>query len=281
VDPAHSLGDVLDHDVRASARTIADGPENLHVRHLDSSSALASLRRRTSAAIDAMFARAVGTSTIDLSHDRQVLHGLLDLAPPGLDELAAIIDVIRVLDSESSAHTIVMDTAPTGHAVRLLEMPELVQDWVKALMAILLKYQPVTGIGDLGSALLEISQAITRLRTLLTDRQRTSFIVVTRPAAMPLAETRRLLRTLSQMRIHVPVLVVNAAGAGDCSRCRRIASRQRVEVRSTSETARSAGVKTVIVAPAVVPPPTGIPALARWRTAWRAVVSSRSNARVP
>jgi arsenite-transporting ATPase len=281
VDPAHSLGDVLALGDQTSAGTVANGPENLRVRHLDSSGALASLRQRSSAAIDAMFARATGTSAINLSHDRQVLHGLLDLAPPGLDELAAIIDVIRVLDSETPVQVTVMDTAPTGHAVRLLEMPELVQAWVKALMMILLKYQPVTGMGDLGSALLEISQGITRLRTLLTDRQRTSFIVVTRPAGVPLAETRRLLRTLAKLRVHVPALVVNAAGAGECSRCRRVAAQQRVDARSTGHAAHSAGVATMIVAPAVVPPPTGVRALSAWRTAWRHVALSRSHVRVP
>jgi arsenite-transporting ATPase len=278
VDPAHSLGDVLERKVGDSARPVAGGPKNLRVGHLDPSSALASLRRRTSSAIDAMFVREAGRSAIDLSHDRRVLQGLLDLAPPGLDELAAIIEVIQVLDADASPEMIVMDTAPTGHAVRLLEMPELAQDWVKALMAILLKYQPVTGIGDLGAALLEISQGITRLRSLLTDRARTGFVVVTRPAAVPLAETRRLLRTLSRMRIHVPALVVNAAGAGDCSRCRRVAVQQQAAVRSTIQAARSVGATTILVTPAVVPPPTGMRALSLWRSAWRSVTASRSHA---
>ena len=66
-----------------------------------------------------------------------------------------------------------IDTAPTGHALRLLEMPALVHDWVKALMAILLKYQPVVGVGDLGAVLLRLSQGLGRLRELLNDPART------------------------------------------------------------------------------------------------------------
>ena len=72
------------------------------------------------------------------------MRDLLELAPPGIDELAAIIDVTETLGVNAGARRdlIVVDTAPTGHALRLLEMPALVHDWVKAIMAILLKYQP-------------------------------------------------------------------------------------------------------------------------------------------
>ena len=71
-------------------------------------------------------------------------------------------------------------------------MPALVHDWVKAVMAILLKYQPVIGVGELGAVLLRLSQGLGRLRALLTDPARTRFVVVTRPAALPRAETVRL-----------------------------------------------------------------------------------------
>ena len=198
------------------------------------------------------------------------MHGLLDLAPPGLDELAAILDVTRLLDRAGAAHElIVMDSAPTGHAVRLLQMPELVQDWVKALMAIILKYQSLTGIGELGSALLELSQAIRRLRELMADPQRTSFVVVTRLADVPFAETKRLLATLSALRIHVPAIVVNAVGAGDCRRCRRDNADQDLALKATTRVAGSRRITRLLVAPAVVPPPTGIQSLARWRKTWQ------------
>ncbi len=138
IDPAHSLGDVLDLEITDAARTVPRGPRNLRVRHLDASIALTSLRQRCSRAIDALFVRAASASSFDVSHDRRVMQGLLDLAPPGLDELAAMLDVINLLDLERTGprgELIVIDTAPTGHAVRLLEMPELVQGWVKVLMA--------------------------------------------------------------------------------------------------------------------------------------------------
>ena len=129
----------------------------------------------------------------------------------------------------------VIDSAPTGHALRLLEMPGLAHDWVKALMAILLKYQSVVGVGGLGEVLLRLSQGLRRLRALLTDPARTTFVAVTRPAALPHAETLRLVRRLRAASISVPAVVVNAMGAGTCTRCAR---ESRVQQRELTMLAR-------------------------------------------
>ena len=166
------------------------------------------------------------------------MQGLVDLAPPGVDELMAMSDVIASLDltnAKGAYDVIVVDTAPTGHAMRLLEMPALVQNWTQALMRILLKYQPVTGVGALGEALLRLSRGMGRLRAILQDRSAAEFIVVTRAAGLPRAETERLLAGLRRLRVPVSRVIVNAVTAGTCSRCRRIA---RVEHREIGAIAR-------------------------------------------
>ena len=156
-------------------------------------------------------------------------HGLMDLAPPGLDELVAILEVTSLMVGEGSRtwDQIVIDTAPTGHALRLLEMPALVQDWTHALMRIVLKYQPVVGAGNLGQLLLTLSKQIGALRDLLVDRSLTQFVLVTRAAALPRAETVRFLAALSSLGITVPAVVVNAVGRGGCGACRRAAVAER------------------------------------------------------
>jgi arsenite-transporting ATPase len=270
-DPAHSLADVLDGPVSDAPRLLPGGPGNLRVRQLDSARAFESVRRRYSAAIDALFDKVAGGSAFDAAHDRRVMHGLLDLAPPGIDEVAAVVEVTGLLDGTSGGgryDVIVMDTAPTGHAVRLLEMPALVQGWVKALMSIVLKYQPVAGVGDLGVPLLQMSRGISRLRALIADPVKTSFVVVTRAGAMPLAETTRLLRTLRRLRVGVPSVIVNAAGAGECSRCRRALAREARGLGAIRAAARAAGVDCVILAPAKLPAPVGRRELSEWRTQW-------------
>jgi arsenite-transporting ATPase len=245
------------------------GSANLEVREIDAAREFRDVRVRYASAIDSLFDRlSRGSSAnvgIDAGHDRQVMQGLIDLAPPGIDELAAVIDVIEALESNPS-RIVVMDTAPSGHALRLLEMPEVVQDWTKALMSILLKYQPVAGLGEFGVVLLRLSQGIGRLRALLTDGRRTSFVVVTRAAALPREETTRLIRRLHALNIHVPAAIVNMVGRGVCKRCRlETAAEEREIARLERALPRH---MHVLLAPAELPPPHGPRPLRRWQRAW-------------
>ena len=271
-DPAHSLADVFGLPISDVARVVRGGSANLEVREIDAAREFRDVRARYASAINSLFDRlARGSSAgvgVDAGHDREVMQGLIDLAPPGIDELAAVIDVIEALES-SATRIIVMDTAPSGHALRLLEMPAVAQDWTKALMSILLKYRPVAGVGEFGAVLLKLSQGLGRLRALLTDRQRTSFVVVTRAAALPREETVRLIRRLRALKIHVPATIVNAVGRGACKRCRLEAETERLEIgRLERALPRST---EMVMAPAELPPPHGPGALRRWQRAWIAL----------
>jgi arsenite/tail-anchored protein-transporting ATPase len=276
-DPAHSLGDVLAAPISDAPGALPDGPPNLTVREFDAAHAFRVVRQRYATAIDHWFDRLVrgapGSVGVDASLDRRVMHGLMDLAPPGIDELTAVIDVIDALEERHAggADIVVMDTAPSGHALRLLEMPQLAQDWARALMSILLKYQPVTGVGELGAVLLRISQGLGRLKALLTDPAKTSFIAVTRAATLPREETARLLQRLAAMHVDVPVVIVNAVGRGTCARCRAAAGDEQRQVRRMqrfrSNTRRES--IPVAVAPAELPPPRGLAALLKWHSSWR------------
>jgi arsenite/tail-anchored protein-transporting ATPase len=268
-DPAHSLGDVLQEAVADDPRPIQGGPANLSVRELDPSRGFAALRDRFARGIEDVMRRVGGSAG-----DRQVLHDLLALAPPGVDELVAIVEVIETLDADAGQATfdlIVVDTAPTGHALRLLEMPALVHGWVKAVMSILLKYQPVIGVGDLGAALLRLSRGLGRLRALLTNAARTRFFVVTRAAALPRAETGRLLARLDAAGIAAPIVVVNAVGAGTCPRCRSEDAREYKEISALARgvPAVRGTSRSLILAPATLPPPSGWRDLRSFFGQWR------------
>jgi arsenite-transporting ATPase len=268
-DPAHSLGDVLGVPLGDAPRQVAGAPANLQARELNALARFASMKARYGEAIDGLFERLVRTSGLDVSADRQAMRDLMELAPPGLDELVALVEVSEALESGSGTEPlVVLDTAPTGHALRLLEMPALVHDWVKALMAILLKYQPVTGAGDLGSMLVEMSRGLGRLRARLSDPSRTAFVAVTQPAMLPVAETARLLKRLRALRIRVPAVVVNAVGAGTCKRCVSVLRDQRRALTAIRSASRRGGSHTVIIAPAQTPPPNGPSALRDWRRTW-------------
>jgi arsenite/tail-anchored protein-transporting ATPase len=268
-DPAHSLGDAFGTTLGDRQRAIAPDRPNLHVRELDASLRFAALRQHYAQAVESLFAR-IGRSSVDLTHDRRVLAGLFEFSPPGIDELVAVSEVAeRVMDSRAGDDDlIILDLAPTGHALRLLETPALVQDWAKALMRIVLKYQAVAGIGALGASLLALSKSLGGLRALLADTERCQFVVVTRAASLPHAETTRLLDDLAWMRIQVPAVIVNATGRGACARCRADEARAARELRAIVETAGASGVG-VIVTPEQVPPPSGHAELEAWAATWR------------
>lgn len=269
-DPAHSIGDVLGKPVGDTPAPVSGGPSNLHVRELDAARAFDAFRDEYRSAIDDVFVR-ISRGAVTMQHDRRVLHDLLDLAPPGLDEIVAVLGAMDLI-LPGAYDSLIVDTAPTGHALRLLETPATVQNWVKALMTIVLKYQPVIGVGELGAALLRLSQRLSAFRKLLEDPRETSFVIVTRLAALPIAETLRLQNSLAKLHLQIPVVIVNAAGAGTCTRCRRSGRAQKRHLSEVVRSLRRGSRKVpVIAAPAVVPPPLGVTALAAWMRTWRSV----------
>ena len=269
-DPAHSLGDVLSSQIADRPGRVRGAPPNLLVREMDAGRVFETVRVQYASAVDHLFDRLSGTSSFDVSHDRSVMHGLIDLAPPGLDELAAIVEITAEVARPGDQLTII-DTAPTGHALRLLEMPALIHDWIKALMAILLKYHAVVGLGELGTMLVDLSKGLGKLRHLLADKTRTHFIIVTRAAALPRAESERLLRRLRRLDVDVPVIITNAVGRGTCTRCAKASAAERRELGAIERIAASSREpRALVVAAARIPPPHSPASLRAWqRSGWR------------
>ena len=95
--------------------------------------------------------------------------------------------------------TIIVDTAPTGHFLRLLDLPKTAGEWVREFMRILLRYRELVPAGSLGEELLRASRALHALEeTLHSDRR--AVIVVTRPERIVVAETQRLIAELQTAR---------------------------------------------------------------------------------
>ena len=270
-DPAHSLGDVFGEPFDDHPRSPAEGPANLVVREIDAASGLAQFRDRYVASVDAAFDR-ITRAAFGASGDAQAFHRLIDLAPPGIDEVIAIADVASALAARPPAFDlIVSDTAPTGHALRLLQTPAILREWVQALMTLLLKYREIVAAGSLGGLLVELSKRLRGLEQWLTDHGRTRFVVVTRGDAMSRAESVRLMKTLRTLDVRASAVIVNAAGAGACGRCRRIRAAQTAEVARLRRDLGRRGHYAIIETPAEAPPPHGVAALAAWSRRWRRI----------
>ena len=255
-DPAHSLADVLDtplgDDERPVLRADFRSRSGLRARELDAAAAFEAWRgRRRDEVGGALGAFASGEG-------KAVVDRLLEITPPGLDELVALS---ALLDAPQSDGLVIVDTAPAGHALRLLESPEMALEWDHALLAILLKYRGAVGLGDTAAELVGLSRSLKRLIALLRDPQRARFVAVTRAAELPRRQTVRALRELRRLSIAVPAIVVNAVAACSCGG-QGDADGELSRLRD-----RFAGV--IYTAPAVYPPPRGTDTLARWARSWQ------------
>ncbi|HEV2855546.1 MAG TPA: ArsA family ATPase [Thermoanaerobaculia bacterium] len=245
-DPAHSIADVLEIPLGDDERPVLGAPQNLRARELDATRAFDAWRERHAGKVG----EAMGAFTSEGVGD------LLDLTPPGLDELIALSTLLdTVIDptvgGERPYDLVVVDTAPTGHALRLLEMPDLALSWDHYLLSLLLKYREAVGLGDLAAELVQLSRSLKRLDALLRDPDRTRFVAVTRAAELPRRETVRLLESLEKLSIAVPAVIVNAV-APDGEK----PPRERF------------GRCDIIEAPAAFPPPRGVRRLAEWVRTW-------------
>ena len=268
MDPAHSLGDVFGAALGDHPAVVPGGPPNLHVREIDAAAEMNRFREKYVAAVDDAFAKIARSA----GGDQAAFRELIDLAPPGIDEVIAVADVAEALtESKRRYDVIVTDTAPTGHALRLLQTPAVLRDWTMALMAILLKYREVVGAGTLAALLVQLSKRLRGLQEILRDPAQTRFVVVTRAAALPTAESAELLESLGSLGITVQAVIVNALGAGSCARCRAASRAQAVEVERLRRGPGAGRGYAIIEAPAEVPPPHGAAALAEWGLGWRRI----------
>jgi arsenite-transporting ATPase len=275
-DPAHSVADVLDAALGDDPRPIPGAPANLRARELDAPAAFAARKERYREALERAFSSLAGrrrSAGFDLPLDRAVLERLLEATPPGLDELVALSELTELTAAAGGAGEplVVVDTAPAGHALRLLELPELALEWDHALLALLLKYRDAVGLpGSWAEELLALARELKGLRALLADPDRCRFAAVTRAGELPHRQTRRLVAALERLGIATPVVVVNAVPEGECARCRRGAERARAEIERLGTELRGPGRPChILVAPAEYPPPRGVRALERWGRRWR------------
>ncbi len=163
---------------------------------------------------------------LDLTFDREVMERILDLAPPGLDEVMALIRVIELL-RKGDYDIFVFDSAPTGHFIRLLETPEIIDRWLKVFFGLFLKYRKIFRLPKVSQRLVQISKDLKLLQTLMRDPSRSSLCTVTILSEMALAETRDLIDACSRMEIDVSTLFLNLATSdNDCALCKTIYQRE-------------------------------------------------------
>lgn len=197
VDPAHSLRDVF-----ASEKP----PANLKVETIDTRARWRRFRDTLGEEIERAVA-ALTPSGVSVAYDTESLRQLIEIAPPGADELFAIDRLADLIADEKQAG-IVVDTAPTGHFLRLLDLPETAGEWVREFMRLLLRYREVVPTATLGEELLRASRALHAVEKALQSPD-CEVIVVTRPERVVIAETKRLIDRIEQRGMTLGGVIAN------------------------------------------------------------------------
>lgn len=201
-DPAHSLADTFE-------RAIPDEPTKIHDEY-------------------PLFAVEIDPETAMESEGGLAALGGLDpdnhpLAElfsggvmPGADEAVALQQLMLHLDDDRFDR-VVIDTAPTGHTLRLLELPEMLDSLLGRLLTLRERFSGMIGglFGDETEELADtpglddLREQIERVRTVLQDPTQTDFRLVVVPEMMSVTESKRLLAELEEARIPVETIVVN------------------------------------------------------------------------
>lgn len=204
IDPAHSLGDLF--QTKPGQDPIPLLP-NLLGQEVDAAAVLEQFRQDYLEEVAAILA-GEGTAGVEVQYDPQAWRQLLQMPPPGLDEVMALLSVLRQ-ETSGQFDLVVLDTAPTGHLLRFLQMPQALEGWVSLALKLWLKYRDVVGRSEWAQRMRELLAQVRQLRQQLQDPQFVTFIPVFNPEQAVLAETERLLAELDALGIPHPYAVLN------------------------------------------------------------------------
>lgn len=206
-DPAHSLSDSFDEEI-GELKSGVGGEANLDAMEIDPGKWFEELKQRYRTWTDELFDSLSGGSQMEIKFDREAMRELVELTPPGIDEIAALGTISDLLDEERY-HTIVLDTAPTGHLIRFLELPQVALSWIRTFMKLLLKYQNVLRATQVAEELVALSKSIKKVIAFLTDSERCEFVGVAIPERMSLEETVDLAKSLEKLEVPLRKLLIN------------------------------------------------------------------------
>jgi arsenite-transporting ATPase len=240
-DPAHSLADCLDIKVGARPTEVMPG---LTALEIDAEEEFKALKNQYAKELEKLFNRV--SSHLDIAFEREVMERVLDLAPPGLDEVMALTRIME-LHEEGKYNVFVFDSAPTGHLLKLLESPEIIEQWLKAFFALFLKYQQIFKLPGFSQRLVRISRDLKKMRILLQTGTRTNVYAVSILTEMAFLETKDLITACEvRLGIQVPVCFLNlVTPAVDCPFC-KVRSRQEAEIKKKFERTFATKQQTII-----------------------------------
>ncbi|GAX82278.1 hypothetical protein CEUSTIGMA_g9707.t1 [Chlamydomonas eustigma] len=281
-DPAHSLSDSFDQDLSGGVPVPIRSPMGeLPLWGMEISPELAreEMRQVThddggkklNKVLDSVGLGAVADQLKDLQ-----LGELLDTPPPGVDEAVAISKVIQFLKNPeySQFKRIIFDTAPTGHTLRLLTLPDFLDASIGKLVRLRQKLSDTTGAVKsffTGQAaekdpavvkLEELKERMAEARDLFRNESSTEFVIVTIPTVMAVSESCRLAGSLKKEGVPLHTIVVNQVVQASATE-KFLASRRADQQRALDHLKEDAGLNQLqlVTGPLLDLEVRGVPAL--------------------
>lgn len=211
-DPAHSISDMFEMDVGSSIVNIRKNLDCIEIDpEKESEKYIDSIRRNLKQVVSPVIVEEI---------NRQ-----LDAASvsPGTHEAALFDRMIEIVNNKSMEYEyIVFDTAPTGHTIRLLTLPELLGTWIDSLIrkrkkALKYKemslddYKDVDKLDDdpVLKILIKRKNNMEMARGLMIDNEKLKFVFVLNAERLAILETKNAVSILEKYNIHVNGLIVN------------------------------------------------------------------------
>ncbi|XP_043701134.1 ATPase GET3B-like [Telopea speciosissima] len=279
-DPAHSLSDSFAQDLTGGTLVPVEGLESpLFALEINPEKAReefrsASQKNGGTGVKDFMDSMGLGMLVEQLGELK--LGELLDTPPPGLDEAIAISKVMQFVEAQeySMFTRIVFDTAPTGHTLRLLSLPDFLDASIGKILKLKKKLTSATSAiksvfgqedtkQDASDKLEQLRERMGKVRELFRDTDSTEFVIVTIPTVMAISESSRLRAALKKENVPVERLIVNQVLPPSASDCKFCAMKRKDQMRALDMIRNDpelSGLRT-IQAPLVDVEIRGVPAL--------------------
>ncbi len=241
IDPAHSLGDSLGVDLPPGEPKQIPGIDNLTALEINPKANISEFRGLTNInPIEEMGMPDI-MGGMPLMED---LQELTSMNPPGIDEALALLKMLEFVETEHNYDLIIFDTAPTGHTLRFLSLPETLSGWIGKLINMRIKFGNMFGAikriftreekkEDNSLKILErLNNSILNARDDLTNPLKNSFVIVMIPEEMAITESGRLLNELIKNNIPVSNIIVNQLYQDPSDLCNFCRARREMQQRN-------------------------------------------------